>query len=55
MAVCFNSEPFVQLSPGELVGNREAQQPERQLVFGFDCKDVAVDRFQPLPGSLSER
>ena|ERR1700730_2852750 len=30
---------------GELVGNCQAEQAERQLVFGLNCQDVAADRF----------
>jgi len=29
----------------ELVGNCQAQQAERQLVFGLDRQDVVADRF----------
>src|ERR1700723_464112 len=28
----------------KLIGDRQAQQPQRQLVFGLDCEDVAADR-----------
>src|SRR6267378_7301976 len=29
----------------ELVGDGQAEQAERQLVFGLNCQDVAADRF----------
>src|SRR5579863_3306220 len=29
----------------ELVGDGEAQQAKRQLMFGLDCENVAADRF----------
>src|SRR3984893_179560 len=29
----------------ELVGNCQAEQAERELVFGLNCQDVAADRF----------